>query len=517
MESSTTFRGVDRLQVSPLSRDAVAALAEPHGIDAEVLYEQTNGNPFFVGEVLAVGTGEIPLTVRDAVLARSARLSEPARRLMEAIAIATPQAEVWLLDALAPAELGRLEECLASGMVSSGREGVSFRHELARLAIEEALAPDRRVSLHRRAAEALAAGRERAVDPARIAHHADAAGDPAAVLRFAPAAAARAASLGAHREAAAQYARALRFSEARPPSEQAELLERRAFECYLTGEFDEAIAAQQGALAHRRALDDPLAEGDCLRSLSRLYRFHGRTDEAAEMGREAIARLEELPASRELAMAYVNLGHLYTVAEDADEALAWSSKALDLGERLGDTDVRVYALTNIGAVELFSEARGAPATLEQSLELALRSGLEENAGRAYLNLVWWPTHAATNWWTAISRGASSTAPSTAWICGPCSSDRAAPASSSTGAGGPRQRTWPPSSSEIAVRGPYRASSRSPCSGLVRARRGDPDVWPLLDDALALAEPTGELQRIGPATAARAEAAWLEGRPETIAE
>jgi DNA-binding CsgD family transcriptional regulator len=47
--------------------------------------------------------------------------------------------------------------------------------------------------------------------------------------------------------------------------------------------------------------------------------------------------------------------------------------------------------------------------------------------------------------------------------------------------------------------------------LVRARRGDPDVWPLLDEALALAEPTGELQRLGPAASARAEAAWLEAR------
>ena len=52
--------------------------------------------------------------------------------------------------------------------------------------------------------------------------------------------------------------------------------------------------------------------------------------------------------------------------------------------------------------------------------------------------------------------------------------------------------------------------------LVRARRGDPDVWPALDEALALAEPTGELQRMAPVAAARAEAAWLEGRQEDVA-
>jgi DNA-binding CsgD family transcriptional regulator len=54
-------------------------------------------------------------------------------------------------------------------------------------------------------------------------------------------------------------------------------------------------------------------------------------------------------------------------------------------------------------------------------------------------------------------------------------------------------------------------------GLVRARRGDPEHRPPLDEALALAEPTGELPRIAPVAAARAEVAWLEGEQEAVAE
>jgi DNA-binding CsgD family transcriptional regulator len=50
-------------------------------------------------------------------------------------------------------------------------------------------------------------------------------------------------------------------------------------------------------------------------------------------------------------------------------------------------------------------------------------------------------------------------------------------------------------------------------GRVRARRGDPGPWELLDEALALAEPSGEIIRLGPVAVARAEAVWLEGRPE----
>src|SRR5207244_1878902 len=72
-----------RLKVAPLSAAAVAKLAEPLGVDAEELYRKTSGNPFFVTEALAAGADEIPHTVRDAVLARAARLSPGARTLLD--------------------------------------------------------------------------------------------------------------------------------------------------------------------------------------------------------------------------------------------------------------------------------------------------------------------------------------------------------------------------------------------------------------------------------------------------
>jgi hypothetical protein len=53
-------------------------------------------------------------------------------------------------------------------------------------------------------------------------------------------------------------------------------------------------------------------------------------------------------------------------------------------------------------------------------------------------------------------------------------------------------------------------------GLVKARRGDPGYRPLLDEAWALAEPTGELPRLGFVAAARAEVGWLAGDPEVVA-
>ena len=510
-----TIRELERLKLEPLSADAVAELARSHELDPDQLFRKTAGNPFFVTEVLAAGADAIPDTVRDAVLARAARLSTAARRLLEAVAIVPSHAELWLLEAIAADVVGNLEECLASGMLEAGPEGVAFRHELARLTVEESLAPDRKLALHRAALTELDRVPAASADLDRLAHHAAGAGDAGAVLRWAPPAAQRASSLGAHREAAAHYQRALRFAAALPGEERAALLEGRAYECYLTGELEDAIAAQERALVQRRGLPDGRAEGDCLRSLSRLYRFLGRTKEAEEVGREAVARLEESPPGRELAMAYVNLGHLYTVADAAEEALAWTSKAVALGERLDAPEARVYALTNFGAIEMLTGAE-APTKLEQSLDLALRAGLEENAGRAYLNLVWWPVRqrrydvvdrylqAGLDY--CIERGLDLWRLFFVSCRARVELDRGrwGEAADSATLALRDHRTFPvPRVLALCV------------LALVRARRGDPDVWSPLDEALVLAEPTGELQRIGWVAAASAEAAWLEGKPGKV--
>ena len=146
-----TSQAIGRLELLPLSRAAVAALAEPHGVDADELHRKTAGNPFFVTEVLAGGSGEVPRTIRDAVHARLARLSAAARTVLEAVAVVPQHCELWLLEALAGDARDRLDECLASGMLTHGAGSVAFRHELARVAVEDSLPPDRSVDLHRRA------------------------------------------------------------------------------------------------------------------------------------------------------------------------------------------------------------------------------------------------------------------------------------------------------------------------------------------------------------------------------
>ncbi len=65
---------VRRIPLSPLSEAAVRELTGKQVLDALALYQQTGGNPFYVTEVLANPESGIPPTVRDAVLARVARL-----------------------------------------------------------------------------------------------------------------------------------------------------------------------------------------------------------------------------------------------------------------------------------------------------------------------------------------------------------------------------------------------------------------------------------------------------------
>lgn len=279
--------------------------------------------------------------------------------------------------------MGCLDECLASGMLASEPPGIGFRHELARLAVEESVALDREVGLHRRALAALSDPPGGALDLARLAHHAEAAGDPDAVLRYARGAAVRAASVGAHREAAAQYERVLRFGDRLTLAERAAVLEERARACYPTDQYDEGIAALEDELECRRTLGDRLREGDALRRLSEFLWCPGRTAEAERSARDAVAVLESLPPGRELAMAYANLGSRCSNAARAEEAVAWAGRALDLAEVLGDTETAVYALATIGVCEYADRGQE---KLEQSLDRARRAGLAEQVARAFTML-----------------------------------------------------------------------------------------------------------------------------------
>jgi ATP/maltotriose-dependent transcriptional regulator MalT len=507
-----TARGVERVDIARLSPGAVAALAKPYGVDAEELYRSTGGNPFFVSEVLAAGTKKIPATVREAVLARAAGLSGAARKLLEAIAVAPPGAEIGVLELIAGDAMGCLEECISSGMVIPSAAGVAFRHELARLVIEESVAPNRKVALHAVALRALADSPDRA----RLAHHAEAAGDAEAVLRFAPEAAQRASVLGAHRESAAQYARALRFADSLAREERAELLERRAYECMVIDQIDEAIESLRSALELRRELGDVRAQAQAFQLLSEVLWCPGRIAEATQAARQAVTLLEGLDPGRELAMAYGRMAQLCMDAEDVEGAVSWGTRALDVAEPLDETEIFIHALNSIGTARFMKGMTNGKEQLERSRALASDAGLDEHVARAAMHLVW----------AARRQRAYGLASDYLESALRYTSERGMELRRSYLLGYRAQMAldlgrWQEGvdTAELVLREPRR--SRIPriialtVVARVRARRGDRDVGALLDEALSLAERSEELQASEPVAVARAEAAWLAGDREGV--
>jgi DNA-binding CsgD family transcriptional regulator len=512
----TTGARTARISVEALSEEAVATLASGHDVDGADLYRKTGGNPFFVTEALAAGGAELPETVRDAVLARSARLGPGARDVLEAVAIDPIHAELWLLEALTPESASSLEECLASGMVRADADRISFRHELARLAIDASLPPNDRAALHARALAALSRPPDGEPDLARLAHHAEAAGDVGGVLRFAPAAAARAASVGAHREAADQYARALRFGDRLPSSERAALLGARAYACFITDENPDAVSAAQEAVACYREAGDVRAEGAALVHLGEYLWCPGRIAESWDAAREAVALLEQHEPCLELGRAYGHLAFLARAAADGETAGHWAMRALDWAKRAGDLPMLVGCLGALAEAETQLGAAWSD-KLDTANDLAEEHELVEALG-------WIPLLVAR---IQLAQRAY-----------PEASRRLTEALEFSGEHGLElfrhydlaylaiaeldQGYWTHAAelAEHVLRA--RRASTTPTIlalsviGRLRARRGDPDGWSPLDEARELAAVSGELPRLAPVAIARAEAAWLEGRHEEIA-
>ena len=506
-------RSATRLRPERLSETAVSLLAAPRGLDADELYRTTAGNPFFVTEILAAADEPIPPTVRDAVLARVNQLSPPARRLLDAVAIGSQPTELWLLRAIAPDVFSSLDECLGAGMLTADRETLAFRHELARLAIEESIQPDRRRALHQAALSALAEPPRGPPDITRLVHHADAAQDAEAVSRLAPAAAEQAAAVGAHREAAAQYALALRHAKDLPDELHAELLDRTSHEYALVGRLTDSVDLRRRAVEAHRAAGERVREGDSARALIWPLWTLGRRDEAEEAAREAIAVLEGRRPGAELARTHAMLSMLRFTAGDLEGTVAAGTRAVGLAEQSGDTWAAVHALTNIGAIEFMrGDARGRE-KLDRSLGLARQAGLVDQMAHAYC----FAAFAAGR-----TRSYGIAAPYLAAGIEHCSRydlQGYRPFLVATrGEQELEQGHWEAAAeSATAVlcdEGTGPATVRALVTlGRLHARRGDSDQWAMLDQALDHAAASCELERLGPVGIARCEAAWLEGRDE----
>lgn len=504
-----TQRTTRRMRLVPLSQDAVRTLAGGREVDIVELHRITGGNPFYVSEILDAGWPSIPPTVRDAVGARMARLTPAARSITEYAAVMGAR----LPGSLVPSAVGdggpAITECLASGLLAADGSGLRFRHELARMAVEAGIATHRKAELH---ARLLAALESDGADAAVLAHHAEGSGDREAVLRHAPEAARRASALGAHRQAAAQYERAIRFAADLDPGGLAALHEGVAGEYSLLDRWEEAELARRAALCLRRELGDDRRVGDNLRLLATTLWRLCRGDESYRAAEEAVQVLGSGPVTGEQGWAYAHLGVAKLELGQLDDGIEMIEHAQGVGEQLDLPDLVSYALNATGMGMLLARGVDGGHYLERALRIGLEAELPEAAGRAYTSLqeasVTLQQFAqAEHYYT---EGMTYCDGRELGVYSLCLMGWRTVALLQLG-------RWPEAAdmcaSMLSRRGISPVNRLNPLRvlGTISGRRGEPAAWDLLDEAVAAGEATAEAQWIVPVRAVRAELRWLSGR------
>ncbi len=494
-----------RIDLPPLSAAGVSRLAEGSAYSSAELYELTGGNPFFVVEVLSEPGSRVPRSARDAVLSRTARLSDRTRAALELASLDSSRVDPHLVARAGDVPITAFDELVSAGLLRAEGDTLRFRHELSRRAVESEVPPHRQLAGHRALLAVLL--EDQCDDEARLAYHADAAGEPDLVRRYAPVAARRAAELGAHREAVAQYERALRYPGLDDRA-LADLYDGYADVLALVDRWPAAVEARQKAIEIWHILGEVRREGHDHRKLSAVMWRLCRGPESVAAQERAIELLEPLGDDPELARALS--AQAFTLWSDDPAATeAMLVRAARMAEHLGDPALQSDILNNHAFLLLINRQEWAP-RMREALRLALESGGEAQVGRTYAN--------AYTFFAAQYRFAEG---ERFWRDGIKYCDERDIATYATCLRGHRAVAmldlghWD-DAAEIA--GQVLATEASPVNlltsqvtlGLIRARRALPGALSLLDPAVDAADSLGEAEWIAFTRLARAEAHWLAG-------
>jgi class 3 adenylate cyclase/tetratricopeptide (TPR) repeat protein len=416
---------VERMSLGGLGPEEVTelvAVTAGHELDADgldlarVVHAETEGNPFFVDQILrhlaesgavvrrhgrwergaAADTTGIPEGVREVIGRRLARLSDESNAVLEAAAVlgrdfnldlvaATADVDTEsVLDAIEAAEVARL-------VAAAPGEALrwSFAHALVRSTVYEEIATTRRLRLHRRAARALEPQAEEDPDLlADLAHHyceAAALGEADRAVEYSRRAAGHAAHGLAYEEAAELLARALDVLEPNRPEERrrrAELLLEIGDFRWCAGERVGADGANWEVVELARALGDVelLARAAVALSGRRGWREAGVLEPAV------VAVLEEAAAAlptddsplRAIVLSRLS-GVLYFDPATYDRRFALTSESIAMARRMGDPQTLLAVLTaGFGALSEGDGLHVSRARAEEVLELARQLGSLED-------------------------------------------------------------------------------------------------------------------------------------------
>jgi DNA-binding CsgD family transcriptional regulator len=386
---------LNRAEVGAMIR-AIFALSRPvrhESLDA--IYRLTEGNPFFVEELLKalIATGDIfyanggwdrkpmealhiPRSLNDTVAQRVVQLSEDARRVLTLGAVIGRRFDFALLQRLAHLGEGELlllvKELIAAQLVvEESAERFAFRHALTRQAIYGGLLARERAALHRLVAEETERCYADALDlhVADLAYHYFEAGSWEQALEYARRAGERALALGSPLAAVEQYSRALEAGDALGvrPSPALSLARGRAYETL--GDFDHARADYERALELARTVHNVEATWQSMLDLGQLWASRDYQQTGVWFG-QALEVAQALGEPCRLAQSLNRLGNWHVNRGESAEGLRLHEQALELFEAEGDGQGTADTLDLLGMANgLYGDMHSSVQQFERAIEV----------------------------------------------------------------------------------------------------------------------------------------------------
>ncbi len=341
--------------------------AVPTGL-LDSLYQLTEGNPFFIEEVLKslITTGEItdregvwertplfgmhthspsiPRSVHDAVYQRTKQLSVPARQVLTLAAVAGRRFDLTIVQQVMHADesqlLALMKELVAAQLVmEEAADQFSFRHALTRQAVYSELLTGERRTLHRTIAETI---EQRAFSSSildaqlvDLAHHFYEGEVWSKAVEYGQRAGERTLHLYAPRAAIEHFTQALDAASQMKMTGVSTIYQLRGQAYEMLGEFEQARRDYAQALCIAEASQDRLLEWQCLLALGFLWASRDYT-QAGSWFRDALTLASTLADPALQARSLNRLGNWLVNTGQPEEGLQAHREALALFETMED-------------------------------------------------------------------------------------------------------------------------------------------------------------------------------------
>src|SRR3954467_15085107 len=404
------------LSVAAVERyiEMTAGTPSPPGL-AEAVQVQTDGNPFFVGEVVRLLASEgrltaggsaaelqIPQGVREVVGRRLDRLSEKTNEALRVAAVIGRDFEedlVWRVAQQKPEQLMKTaQEAIAERLVTDLGDGrYSFAHALVRDTLYEELSPPKRSALHEQAGLAIEAICGSNVDErlGELAHHfleAAPRGDLAKAIDYAQQAGKQDMEQLAYEDAVDVYGRALEVLDLMDDADEALscslLLSLGGAEAKSARVADARDAFERAAEAARRLGDTDSRVGAAIGIA--MMSDAGRLDEKLlSLLDESLERIGPERTARRAALLSAKSAELYWVDNDLDESDRLVDEAIEIAREVNAPTTLAAALHRKVFIPTGPDAaRARLAIAEEMIELGEDCGDREAVLRGHAYRLW---------------------------------------------------------------------------------------------------------------------------------